>query len=126
MKFFKNENRSFGFIFFLIFISLALYNWIYKDKFINYLFVISITLFLLSIFIPKVLFPLRKMWIGFGNILSKFIPYIVMFLIYFTIVLLTKLVIVVSRKDILNLKNDQKVKSYWIERSNLTDMNNQF
>ena len=64
----------------------------------------------------------------FGNFLGKTIGPIVMALIYFVGVLLTKFIVLFLNKDILKLNISNKKKSYWEcnDQKNNKTMDNQF
>ena len=75
----------------------------------------------------KILIPLNKYWIKLGEILGKIIAPLVMLVIYFAIVTPIALLLKIFRKDILNLKLDDKTDTYWIKKKqDLGPMKNQF
>ena len=75
----------------------------------------------------KILIPLNKYWIKLGEILGKIIAPLVMLVIYFAIVTPIALLLKIFRKDILNLKLDEKTDTYWIQKKqDLGPMKNQF
>ena len=75
----------------------------------------------------KILVPLNKYWIKLGEILGKIIAPLVMMVIYFVIVTPIAVLLKIFKKDILNLKLDNKINSYWIQKKqDLGPMKNQF
>ena len=75
----------------------------------------------------NLLSPLNKLWVKLGEVLGKIIAPIIMFLIFMLVVTPTAILVRLFRKDLLSLKMDKKIKSYWIERKkNLGSMKNQF
>ena len=49
-------------------------------------------------------------------------------LVYFSVVYLTKIFLILIKKDILNLKLDKNIHTYWINKNNneKSNMENQF
>jgi len=124
----NSSNKSFGIVFFVVFLLFGLYP-LSNEMDVNlYLISISFIFLILGLLNSKILTPLNIAWVKFGFFLGKTISPIVMFFIYFTIVFFTKIVLNIFNKDILNLKINKKSKSYWIKRVNSKpgSMDNQF
>ena len=122
----KSSNKSFGILFFVVFLGLGLWP-LTNDKNLNiYLIIISIIFLILGLLNSKLLSPLNLFWIKLGELLGKIIAPIVMALIYFIILTPIGLFLRLIRKDILNLKFS-KENSYWIKREkNIGPMKRQF
>ena len=123
----KSSNRSFGFLFFVVFLIIGL--WPLKNGGdINSYFLIASTIFvILGLIKSKILSPLNKLWIKFGEILGAVIAPIVMAIVYFIFLTPVSLIVRVFGKDLLGLKFFKKKKSYWIKRKkNLNSMRKQF
>ena len=120
------SNRSFGIVFFVVFVLIAIYPLINNDEIRLWSLVISIIFLILGIFNSKILTPLNRIWFKFGLLLGKIISPIIMFLVYFTVVTPTGLLLRLFNKDILNLKFNKK-SSYWINKEkNIGTMKDQF
>ncbi len=110
-----SSNRSFGILFFIIFIAIALFPLLNKGDFKLVPLIISLVFLLLGILNSKFLTPLKLIWLKFGIILGKIINPLIMALIFFLVVTPTGLIMRLLKKDLLCLKfNDEK--SYWIEK----------
>ena len=123
----QSSNRSFGFLFFVVFLIIGL--WPLKNGGnINSYFLIASTIFLiLGLINSKILSPLNKLWIKFGEILGAVIAPIVMAIVYFIFLTPVSLIVRVFGKDLLGLKFFKEKKSYWIKRKkNLNSMRKQF
>ena len=122
-----SSNRSFGVVFFIFFLILSLFP-LLKNNQVNFYFLVTAIVFLaLGLSNAKILTPLNKYWIKFGDILGKFVSPIIMFLIYFFTVFPINLLLRLFNKDVMYLKLHKKNKSYWIKKEvNDTNMNNQF
>ena len=120
------SNRSFGIVFFLVFLVIGVFP-IKSGGSINYLLLcISIIFLFLGIVNSKILTPLNKIWFKFGIILGHILSPVIMGLIFFMVVTPTAFVLKVFRKDVLNLKNNNK-KTYWIIKSEASSsLKNQF
>ena len=121
-----SSNRSFGLLFFIVFLIIGL--WPLKNGLeLNYIFIgISIIFLILGLMNSKILTPLNKIWVKFGEFLGRIIAPIVMAIIYFFILTPISLILRISGKDLLNLKFS-KEKSYWTKREkNIGSMDKQF
>ena len=123
----QSSNRSFGILFFIVFVVLSLWPLKNGDN-LNFYFLIASGIFLiLGIFNSKFLTPLNKIWIKFGEILGLIIAPIVMSLVYFVILTPVSLIIRLFGKDLLGLKFLKEKETYWIKRKkSLTSMRKQF
>tara|TARA_B100001057_G_scaffold488445_1_gene572811 strand:- start:2993 stop:3373 length:381 start_codon:yes stop_codon:yes gene_type:complete len=112
----QSSNRSFGFLFFIVFLLIGI--WPLKNGYnINfYLIFISIIFLILGLINSKILTPLNKTWIKFGEFLGSIIAPIVMALVYFIVLTPISLIVRIFGKDLIGLKISKKVNTYWIER----------
>ncbi len=123
----KSSNRSFGILFFVVFLGFGLWP-LTKDQPINFIFIFISTVFLiLGIFNSKILSPLNSLWIKFGELLGRIVAPIVMALVYFVILTPVSLLVRILGKDLLGLKFLKKKNSYWIKRNkDMGKMDKQF
>ena len=120
------SNRSFGLVFFIVFLLIAIYPLIYSGDLRIWSLIISLIFLILGLFDSKILYPLNKIWFKFGIFLGKIISPFVMGIIFFFVVTPTSLLMKIFNKDLLNLKFN-KNKSYWIEKNEpKSKMKNQF
>ena len=120
------SNKSFGVVFFLVFLLISIYPLINDGNIRIWSFVISIIFLILGISNSKILSPLNKIWFKFGLLLGKIISPVVMGIIFFIVVTPTGLILRLFQKDVLNLKFNNN-KTYWIEKSGpKSKMKNQF
>jgi hypothetical protein len=123
----QNSAKSFGILFFLIFLFVGLWPLLENKDLRLWSIIISVFFLTFGLFIPKILIPLSNYWIKFGEILGKIIAPIVMLGIFLLVVTPMALLLKVIGKDILNLKFKKKAISYWLVRKkNLGPMKNQF
>ena len=123
----KSSNRSFGILFFLVFLGFGLWP-LTKEMSPNiYLIIISVIFLILGLLNSKLLSPFNNLWIKFGEILGKIIAPIVMAAVYFLILTPISLLVRLFGKDLIEMKFNNNVKSYWIKRKkHLGTMDKQF
>ena len=120
------SNRSFGIVFFVVFLLIALYPLIFNGEIRIWPLIVSLIFLVLGLINSKFLNPLNKLWFKFGLFLGKIITPIIMGIIFFLVVTPIGLIMKVLRKDLLNLRYN-KNKTYWIEKSGpKSKMKNQF
>ena len=121
-----SSNRSFGIVFFIVFLLIALYPLLNGNDLRIWSLLVSFGFLILGLINSKLLSPLNKLWFKFGILLSKIISPLIMGLIFFLVVTPIGLLMRLFKKDLLNLKYN-KNKTYWIEKSNQkSTMKNQF
>ncbi len=122
-----SSNKSFGILFFVVFILIALYP-IIKDGNIRIWSIILAFIFLiLGLLDSKLLTPLNKAWIKLGIILGNFISPIVLGIIFFFVVFPTGILIRLFKKNYIGIKYDKSLSSYWIKKNKQkSTMRNQF
>ena len=120
------SNKSFGIVFFIVFLLIAIYPLINNGELRIWSLVVAIIFLILGLINSKVLTPLNKLWFKFGLLLGKVVSPLIMGIIFFLVVTPTGLIMRIIGKDLLNLKFNKK-KSYWIEKSGpKSKMKNQF
>ena len=123
----KSSNRSFGILFFLVFLGFGLWPLTNEMSPNIYLIIISVIFLILGLVNSKILSPLNMGWIKFGEILGKIIAPIVMAIVYFLILTPISLLVRLFGKDLIEMKFNNNVKSYWIKRKkHLGTMDKQF
>ena len=119
--------KSFGILFFIVFLLIGLWPKISGEELRLWSVITSFIFLILGLINSKILIPLNKYWIKLGELLGKIIAPIVMLIIYFAIVTPIALLLKIFKKDILKLRLDKKVDSYWIQKEkDLGPMKNQF
>ena len=121
-----SSNRSFGIVFFVVFLLITLYPLTYSQDIRVWSAIISIIFLVLGLLNSKILTPLNKLWFKFGIFLGKIISPIIMGIIFFLVVTPIGLVMRIFGKDLLRLKKDNS-NTYWINRPNSeSNLKNQF
>ena len=121
-----SSNRSFGIVFFIVFVLIGLYPLLKGNDFRIWALIISFIFLVLGLINSKILTPLNRLWFKFGLLLGKFISPIIMGIIFFIVVTPIGVIMRSLKKDLLNLKYN-KNESYWIEKTGpKSKMKNQF
>ena len=123
----QSSNRSFGLLFFIVFIAVGLWP-VTKGEAANiYLILTSLFFLIFGLINSKILSPFNKTWIKLGEILGLIIAPIIMALVYFIILTPISLIVRMLGKDLLGLKFLKKQDTYWTKRKKkLGTMKKQF
>ena len=111
-----DSNRSFGLIFFTVFFVISFWN--FRGEFSQIKTIplyISLFFLILGLLNSKILTPLKKIWIKFGELMGKIVSPVVMAIVYFVVITPMAVIIRLLGKDLLKIKFE-KVSSYWINR----------
>ena len=121
-----SSNKNFGIVFFIVFLLIGIYPFLNGNDFRIWSLLISLVFLILGLINSKILTPLNKLWFKFGLFLGKIVSPLVMGFIFFIVVTPIGIIMRLFRKDLLNLKYNQK-KTYWIVKAGpKSKMKNQF
>ena len=121
-----SSNRSFGIVFFVVFLLISVYPLLNDQNLKFWSLIIAIIFLALGLLNSKILTPLNKIWFKFGLFLGRIVSPIVMSIVFFFVVTPIALIMRIIDKDILNLKKNNN-NTYWIEKSGpKSKMKNQF
>ena len=120
------SNRSFGVVFFVVFLLIGLWPILKGNEIRIWSIVISLIFLILGILNSKILTPFNKVWFRFGIFLGNFISPIIMGIVFFLVVTPTGLIMKLFKKDLINLRKNNS-STYWIEKKDIkSSMKNQF
>ena len=111
----KNSNRTFGILFFLVFLVIGIWPILNNEDLRWWSIIISLIFLFLGIINSKILTPFNKIWIKIGELLGRVVAPIVMAIIYFFIITPMSILLKLLRKDLLKIKFSP-VTTYWIKR----------
>lgn len=120
------SEKSFGFVFTVLFCVLGVY--FIKNSYLGLIFLIlSSTILIITLIRVNWLQKPNMIWFKFGLFLGSIISPIVMLIVYLIIITPYGRILSIFRKDPLNRKYDPKAKTYWIKRDEaLRPFKNQF
>ena len=120
------SNRSFGIVFFIVFLIIAIYPLLNDNSIRLWSLIVGIIFLILGIINSKVLTPFNILWMKFGLLLGKIVSPIVMGFVFFGVVTPISIIMKLLRKDLLNLKRNKK-ETYWLKKEEIkSNMKNQF
>ena len=120
------SNRSFGIVFFIVFLIISIYPLLNDNSIRLWSLVIGIIFLILGLVESKILTPLNIIWMKLGMYLGIIVSPIVMGIVFFLAVTPISFIMKILRKDLLNLKMN-KESTYWIEKDEIkSSMKNQF
>ncbi len=111
-----SSDRSFGLVFsgfFLIFGLLPLWQ---GNALRSWALVASVAFLVLALLAPSVLGPFNRIWTKFGLLLHRIVSPVALGILFFCVVTPTGLLLRLSGRDLLRLRFDKTVASYWIAR----------
>ena len=122
-----SSNRSFGFLFFVVFLAVSLWPLKSQGDLRLWAFILSLIFLVLGVLNSKFLNPLNKLWYKFGIFLGSIISPIVMGIVFFIVVTPVGLIMRFLGKDLLRINKSKFVSTYWINREKQTNtMKKQF
>ena len=121
----KKNNITFGILFFIFFLIIALYPLVSVGVVRIWSVILSLVFLIITIIRPNLFTFLNRLWIQFGIFLGKIISPIVMGLVFFFVVTPIGILVRILKKDVMGLKRGES--SYWINRKDkLQSMKKQF
>ena len=126
MKKNKNTNRSFGVLFFIVFLIIGIWPLLSGGGFRYWSLIIAIIFLIMGITKSRFLTPLNLAWIKFGMLLGVIIAPILMGIVYFLVVLPIGIFMRVLGKDLLKLKLKKNEASYWNKKNTKINFSKQF
>ena len=111
-----SSNRSFGFLFFVVFFIISLWPLKSQGDLRLWAFILSLIFLVLGVLNSKFLTPLNKLWFKFGIILGSIISPIIMGTVFFLVVTPIGIIMRFSGKDLLRINKSKHASTYWIKR----------
>ena len=109
-----SSNKSFGIVFFVVFLIISLYPMLGGGSLRIWSLAISFIFLILGLLNSKILSPINKLWFKFG-------------IFFFFVVTPIGYLMRLFKKDVLSLKFNKNNKSYWVKKNGpKSKMKNQF
>ena len=122
-----SSNRSFGLVFFVVFLIIALWPLKYESDIRLWVIILSLVFLVLGVLNSKLLTPFNKLWFKFGILLGSIVSPIVMGAVFFIVVTPVGLIMRFLGKDLLRINKNKLVSTYWVNREKQnTTMKKQF
>ena len=100
----KSSNKSFGIVFSVVFLLVALWPILNENEIRFWALILSVIFLALGLLNSKILTPLKILWLKLGEKLGIIVSPIVMGIIYFFVITPTGLLVKLFGKDLLKLK----------------------
>jgi len=126
MKKNKDTNRSFGILFFIVFSIISIWPMLSGGELRLWSFILAIIFLIMGIAKSRFLTPLNIAWIKFGQLLGVIISPVIMGLVYFLVLLPIGILMRVLGKDLLRLKFNKNIETYWNKKEAKINFNKQF
>ena len=111
-----SSNRSFGFLFFVVFFVISLWPLKSQGDLRIWTLVLSLLFLILGALNSKLLTPFNKLWFKFGILLGSIVSPIVMGAVFFIVVTPVGLIMRFLGKDLLRINKNKTMSTYWINR----------
>ena len=112
-----SSNRSFGFLFFVVFFAISFWPLISQGDLRLWAFILSLVFLVLGVLNSKLLTPFNKLWFKFGILLGSIVSPIVMGAVFFIVVTPVGLIMRFLGKDLLKINKNKTISTYWINRN---------
>ena len=113
----RDSNRSFGLLIGGVLLLVAgLHYWKERPDYFVWL-VVAACFIAVALLVPRLLAPLRRLWLKLGHLMSIVMSPIILALMYVLAIVVTGVLIRLFGKDLLSLKLEPEAASYWIKRN---------
>ena len=110
------SNRKFGLVFGGLFLVMGLISWFTSKPHHLWPWVMSGIFFILAWLFPRLLAPLNRIWMGFGDILHKITSPIILGLMFYVLLVPIGTIMRIVGKKPISLEYDAVAETYWIKR----------
>ena len=111
-----SSNRSFGFLFFVVFFVISLWPLKSQGDLRLWAFILSLVFLVLGVLNSKFLTPLNKLWFKFGILLGSIVSPIIMVIVFFLVVTPIGVFMRFLGKYLLKTIKVKNISTYWIKR----------
>lgn len=112
-----SSNRSFGFVFAVVFALIGLFPLISGGGLRLWSIAIAVGFLIVALVVPAALAPLNRFWLRFGLLLHKIVNPIVLGIMFFLVITPMGVLMRLFGKDLLKLRYDPNAASYWVGRA---------
>jgi hypothetical protein len=112
-----SSERSFGITFAVVFTLVGLWPLIRHDDPRWWAFAVALGFLAAAFLAPGTLGSLNRLWRAIGLIVHRTTNAIIMVFLFFLVIFPIGIILRISGRDLLRLKNDPKADSYWISRA---------
>ncbi len=110
----RKELRKFGLVMTAPLLLIGAYLWWKNRVGFPYVLGASAFFFFSGLVFPQLLRPIEKMWLKFAEILGAIMTRVILTVFFFLVVTPFGLALRLLGKDLLSLRYDEKLDSYWV------------
>lgn len=110
------SERAFGIVFAVVFAVVAAWPLMSGEPPRWWALAVAVAFLAAGYLFPVILKPLNIVWFKIGMLMYKVVNPLTMAMLYVTTIIPIGLIMRLMGKDLLNLKLDETVSSYWVER----------
>jgi hypothetical protein len=111
------SSRSFGLLLAAVFLVVAALSYWSRGHAYPYWGTSAAILLAIALAMPRVLAPLKRLWLKLGKLLHLVVSPVILSAVYMLVFIPVGAIIRLFGKDLLSLKRDRVSTSYWIERT---------
>lgn len=111
-----SSDRSFGLVFAVVFLVIALVPWAFGGKFRVWSLGVAAAFGVVAFAAPGILAPLNRLWLRFGQLLHRIVSPLVLGIMFFLVITPIGLLMRALGKDPLRRRFDRGAPTYWIPR----------
>ena len=108
-----SSSRAFGLVFVAFFFAVGVLHVYYQGKGYAAWFAAGSVLLLVSLLMPRLLAPLKRLWLKLGALLAVIVSPVILALVYVLSITLIGLILRLFGKDLLSMRRDPSASSYW-------------
>ena len=112
----ESSDRSFGFVFAAVFSVIASWPLLHWESPRWWALAGAVAFGVVALVRAQLLHPLNRVWLALGRALHKIVSPVVMSAVFFAAVTPTGWIMRLGGKDVLSLRRQPGLKSYWIKR----------
>jgi hypothetical protein len=112
-----SSDRAFGAVFSVVFAIIGLLPMAFGGGARLWSLVVAAIFALIAMARPVLLAPLNRLWLRFGLLLHRIVSPLILGIMFYLVVTPMGLLMRAVGKDLLRLKFDSALQSYWIERT---------
>jgi len=110
------KDRTFGIITSVLLTLVSIYLFFQGSHLYEWTGSTVVLILLISIIRPNWLGPIKVIWLRIGSFIQYLVNQIILGLIFYTVILVTKLILKFLKKEPIKLKINKELKTYWIEK----------
>jgi hypothetical protein len=110
------SSRAFGFVLVAACVTIAALSYWAHGRAYFYWSIAAAAILVVSFAMPRLLAPAKRLWLKLGKLLHMVVSPVILSVVYVLVFIPVGAIIRLFGKDLLGLKRDPEVTSYWVSR----------